>query len=253
MWEDIFTIISNLAFLIPFSLAVHYGYVLTAFDLMAQMLFSMAYHSCNSYSSACLGLSPMFWRHGDFFWAQYLIMRTALNLIHFRNRWVRPSLMIAGGTLIFLLQAWIGESMWLQFIIAFISLGGLLLYWGVYAFQRYMENPDRPWSELFPPYRWLYVAMGFALSGLACSLYVTEMLDHKLYWAIHSVWHMDAALGQFFVLLAWPPGIALHNQQEQAFLAKLIQKREDAPFLMVPVVAPHRRGLLHHRTPPSKF
>lgn len=251
MWEDVFTILSNLGFIFPFALAVHYGEVLTAFDLMAQMLFSMVYHSCNSYSGACLGLSPLIWRYGDFFWAQYVIFRTALLLIHFESRWTRPALMVTAGTVIFMLQRWIGESMWLQMGVAFVSLGGLLLYWIIYAMLRYSRG-QRP---LLPPYRWLYVCLGFALSALACSLYVTEMLNHRLYWAIHSVWHMDAALGQFYILLAWPPNTGPRNFESQSFLARLIEKPPVSPF-SVPVLMPRSGGRhkgLVHRTPPSKF
>lgn len=249
MWEDVFTILSNLAFILPFGLAVHYGQVLTAFDLMAQMLFSMGYHACNSYSGACLGLSPLVWRYGDFFWAQYLIFRTSLLLIHFESRWTRPALMVTGGTVLFMIQRWVGESMWLQLGVAFVSLGGLLLYWVIYA----IHSKNRGAPRLLPPYRWIYVCIGFALSALACSLYVTEMLNHRLYWAIHSVWHMDAALGQFFILLAWPPNTGPHNYDTQAFLAERIEKRQPNPFSVPIIIHRTSKGMsLVHRTPPSK-
>ena len=251
MWQDIFTVLSNLGFLLPFAFAVHYGYVLTAFDLMAQMLFSIGYHTCNSYSGACLGLSPLVWRYGDFFWAQYMIFRTALVLIHFESRWTRPALMVTAGGILFMVQRWVGESTWLQLGVGFASFGGLLFYWIVYAMNQYAKG-RRP---LLPPYRWLFVCLGFALSALACSLYVTEMLNHRLYWAIHSVWHLDAALGQFFILLAWPQDTGPRNMETQAFLAQPIEKRQGGPF-SVPVILQHRvasstKGLVH-RTPPSK-
>lgn len=252
MWEDIFTVLSNLGFLLPFALAVHYGYVLTAFDLMAQMLFSMGYHTCNSYSGACLGLSPLVWRYGDFFWAQYLIFRTSILLIHFESRWARPALMVTAGMVLFMVQRWVGESTWLQLGVAFVSLGGLLFYWIIYALNQHAKGKSG--RELLPPYRWLFVCLGFALSALACSLYVTEMLNHRLYWAIHSVWHLDAALGQFFILLAWPKDTGPRNMEKQAFLAQLIEKRQvgGGPF-SVPVLMKHNpsKGLVH-RTPPSK-
>lgn len=250
MLEDILTIVSNLGFLIPFAQAVHLGHVFVAFDLMAQLLFSMVYHTCNSFSGYCLSLSPTFWRNGDFFWAQYMIFRTALNLIHFRSRWTRPSLMIVAGVVIFFLQHWIGESTWLQFGVGFVSFGGLILYWIIYALAVYAKDPDAPFMSLLPPYRWQYVGFGFALSGLACSLYVTEMLNHRLYWAIHSVWHMDAALGQYFILLAWPPGEGIHNYDTQSFLAKPIEK---GPMLVPIAMAAHRpNARLVHRVPPSR-
>lgn len=252
MWEDVFTIVSNLGFLFPFALAVHYGYVLVAFDLMAQMLFSMGYHTCNSYSGACLGLSPLVWRYGDFFWAQYMIFRTALILIHFPNRWVRPALMLTAGGVLFMVQRWVGESTWLQLGVAFVAFGGLLIYWIIYALNAHAQGK----KSLLPPYRWLFVWLGFALSALACSLYVTEMLNHRLYWAIHSVWHMDAALGQFFILLAWPPNVGPRQFESQSFLARLIEKRNTTSPFNAPIVIHHlhtkKGGGLVHRTPPSR-
>mgnify|MGYP001764669841 CR=1 FL=1 len=181
-----------------------------------------------------------------------MILRTALNLIHFESRWARPAIMITGGTVIFMLQRWIGESMWLQFGVAFVALGGLVMYWIVYAWIRKARGADR----LLPPYRWLYVSLGFAMSGLACSLYVTEMLSHRLYWAIHSVWHIDAALGQFFILLAWPPNKGIRNFESQAFLAKFIENRAAAALVPVAQQPPRHHqagGQIVHRTPASKF
>lgn len=247
MWEDIFTVVSNLGFLLPFALAVHYGYVLTGFDLMAQMLFSMGYHACNSYNGFCLGLSPLVWRYGDFFWAQYMIFRTSLLLIHFESRWTRPALMVTAGAVLFMIQRWVGESMWLQLGVAFVSLGGLLIYWIIYALNHWAQG-QRP---LLPPYRWLFVCLGFALSALACSLYVTEMLNHRLYWAIHSVWHMDAALGQFFILLAWPPNVGPRDFAAQSFLARNANPFNARIIIRHQLGARATKGLVH-RTPASR-
>lgn len=216
MWEDIFTVLSNLAFIIPITKAWERDKLATLLVFAFQMVASMAYHSCNSFSGVCFGLSPHLLRDMDFFWAQYLIFLTSLNLILFPVsskawRWTPPLLMAAAGTIIFFLQRWIGESTYLQFAIAAVSLGGLVVYWIIYAVYRWMEY-DRD-GPLLPPYRWHYLTYGLALSGMASSLYVAEMQNHEMYWAIHSVWHVAAALGQYFLLMAWKKEVVMNPQR----------------------------------------
>lgn len=206
MWQDVFTVISNLAFLLPLVKAVQLERIFVAFVYLFQMLDSAAYHTCNSFGGICFGLSPLFWRHSDFFWAQFIPVFSTLNLIRFPSKprgwiWVRPTIWVLAGVTIFMLQRWIGESTWLQFGIVGVSLGGLLLYWAIYAWLQWLRDRDQ--ASLLPPYRWNNLAVGLSLSALASSLYVTEMQNHNLYWAIHSVWHVLAALGQYYLLKAW--------------------------------------------------
>jgi hypothetical protein len=243
MWEDIFTVLSNLAFIIPITKAWKRDKLGTVLVYTFQMFASAAYHSCNSFPGYCLGLRPTLLRDLDFFWAQYLIFLTPLNLIIFPTykkawRWTPPLLMVAAGTLIFFLQRWIGESTILQFSIAAVSLGGLILYWIVYAIYHWLER-DRDGS-LLPPYRWPYLTYGLALSGMASSLYVTEMQNHNLYWAIHSVWHLSAALGQYFLLQAREKAVV--TDPKRAILLQRITEKERWT-LPRPIV---------HRTPPSR-
>jgi hypothetical protein len=242
MWEDIFTVLSNLFFLIPISKAWEYNKLASVIVYSFQMFASAAYHTCNSFSGVCFGLSPRLLRDLDFFWAQYLIFLTALKLIDWPTsskawRWTPPLLMTVAGTVIFFLQRWIGESSVMQFAIAGVSLGGLVLYWIIYAAYRWMEH-DRD-GRLLPPYRWHYLTYGLAMSGMASSLYVTEMQNHNMYWAIHSVWHAAAAMGQYFLLMAWKKEV--HNDPRKAIILHAITERP--MILRYPIV---------HRTPPSR-
>lgn len=227
MWEDVFTIISNLAFILPIAEGWRRDKLATVLIYSFQMFSSGAYHSCNSFSDLCFGLPPRLLRDMDFFWAQYLIFLTALNLILFPTgtkfwKWLPPLLMAAAGTTIFLLQRWIGESTYLQFGIAAVGLGGLLTYWITYGCYRWMEV-DRD-GELLPPYKWRNLVFGLALSGLASSLYVTEMQSHNMYWSIHSVWHVAAAFGQYFLLKSWSRKRVV-NYQERAILLNPIRQK----------------------------
>jgi hypothetical protein len=233
-------VLSNAFFIIPITKAWEYNKLAAVLVYSFQMFASAAYHTCNSFSGVCFGLSPRLLRDLDFFWAQYLIFLTALKLIDFPTstklwRWTPPLLMTAAGTLIFFLQRWIGESTLLQFAIAGVSLGGLVLYWIIYAVHRWLQH-DRD-GRLLPPYRWHYLTYGLALSGMASSLYVTEMQDHTAYWAIHSVWHASAAMGQYFLLMVWKKKV--RNNPEKALLLQPITER---PF----------RYPMVHRTPPSR-
>lgn len=247
MWLDVFTVISNLAFILPIAEAWRRDKLWAVIVYTFQMFASGAYHSCNSFSGVCFGLSPRLLRDMDFFWAQYLIFMTTLNLIMFPTgnkvwRWVPPLLATAAGTVIFFLQRWIGESTFLQFGIAFVSLGGLVIYWIAYAIYRWLEvDRDGP---LLPPYKWHYLSYGLALSGMASSLYVTEMQNHNMYWAIHSVWHLSAAFGQYFLLKAWSRKRVM-NYRDRAILLHRIEE----PMLVKP-----GRLIMRfvHNTPPSR-
>lgn len=250
MWEDIFTVLSNLFFIVPISKAWERDKLASVLVYSFQMFASMAYHTCNSFSGVCFGLPPRLLRDMDFFWAQYLIFLTALNLIVFPVsskawRWTPPLLMAAAGTLIFFLQRWIGESTILQFAIAAVSLGGLVVYWIAYAVYRWLQY-DRD-GRLLPPYKWHYLTYGLALSGMASSLYVTEMQNHNMYWAIHSVWHMAAAFGQYFLLMAWPKQVVMNP--DRAILLNPIAERARMAGSDRPAIW---RFPIIHKTPVSR-
>lgn len=250
MWEDIFTVLSNLFFVIPISKAWERDKLASVLVYSFQMFASMAYHSCNSFSGVCFGLSPRLLRDMDFFWAQYLIFLTALNLIMFPTsnkawRWTPPLLMAVGGTLIFFLQRWIGESTFLQFTIAAVSLGGLVVYWIAYAIYRWVKV-DRD-GRLLPPYNWKYLTYGLALSGMASSLYVTEMQNHNVYWSIHSVWHMSAALGQYFLLMAWKKQV-VQNPARAILLNPIAERARNSPAERPAIW----RFPISHVAPPSR-
>jgi len=252
MWEDVFTVISNLAFLLPFALAVELERIFVAFVYLFQMIDSAAYHTCNSFSGICFGLSPLFWRHSDFFWAQFIPVFSVLNLIRFPSKprawiWVRPTIWVLSGVLIFMLQRWIGESTWLQFGIVGGSFIGLLLYWAIYAWNAWMRDRDQ--ESLLPPYRWNNLTLGLALSALASSLYVTEMQNHNMYWAIHSVWHVLAALGQYFLLKAW------HREDFKDYSTAVLARPIAAASRVLPAAFMTRRTRpikLRHVTPKSR-
>jgi Protein of unknown function (DUF3522) len=256
MWEDVFTILSNLAFIIPIAIAYQYDKLVTCLVFTFQMVASAAYHTCNSFSWGCFGLPPLLLRNLDFFWAQFIVFMTAFNLILFPTynkawQWTPPLLVAAAATTVFLLQRWIGESMMLQFGIVAFAFGGLLLYWIIYAIYMWLKDRDGP---LLPPYRWKYLTYGLALSGMSSSLYVTATQTHNLYWAIHSLWHIAAALGQTFLLMSWSKSLVNAKARPSTWILSVINSPGDAAAATATstkkAASATRRFI--HQAPPSR-
>lgn len=133
----------------------------------------------------------------DFFFAQWLIVLTALTFIDFPDEWefVERIIIIGSGFVIFLTEIALEESNYIQIVLAVVSLLMIVIYWIIYAVQN---------DGQFPPYDWSMLVMGLGCTALACNLYVTQLQYHALYWATHSNWHVLAPFGQYFFLLMLP-------------------------------------------------
>lgn len=212
MWEDAFTIASNLAFLLPLYESICRQRWIRAVNYAAIVISSSAYHGCNSFGNACLGLPPDTLRHMDFFWAQLIIPLTALYTIEWwSDAWYAAEtvLIFVAGFVLFIVQRYMGDSIYLQLVVSGASFGGIFAYWFLYAIRRcrkYDTSPSDPAASrrYLPKYRWEYFCGGIGLSGVAVALFAAEMLSHRHYWAVHSCWHVDAALAQVLMLNIWP-------------------------------------------------
>lgn len=212
----VLTVISNAWFIVPAALAITmylwtraWAYILMAFT-------SGSYHMCNSFN-LCL-FEANIHRKLDFFYAQLLIPITALALISFsRNRaWIERWIILSFGFGLFIVEVLTDEPFEVQIVVAGISVLMLLIYWAVYAYK----------YQKFPPYRWDAFASGFAVTALACVLFATQKNWHAGYPYIHSVWHLLAAAGQYWLLKA-----GTKRQDPNAALDKLIPTHvERAPF-----------------------
>jgi hypothetical protein len=207
---DIFTIVSNLAFLFPLEEAVEEQEWGPAIVYALIVLCSSLYHSCNSLANGCIGLSPDRLRNMDFFTAQLCIPIIALYAIRvWSDHWYafkEISLALLTVALYFA-QAYWGNSFYVQMLVAGLSFGAIFAYWGLYALRRWRKHQRPgagPVGHYLPKYNWYYFTFGISLSALAVSLYAAEMLDHRLYWATHSCWHLCAAFGQYWLLKIWP-------------------------------------------------
>lgn len=201
---DVLTIISNGAFILPAVESARRRRWTRFCIYLLVLVNSSIYHTCNSFAGQCAGLPPHVTREMDFFFAQLMIPLTALYVIDFPEElyWMERVLIILSAFIIFLVEQYFESTLLLQLILTGISLTFILIYWAWYALNSHHTKRQH---SILPPYRWPHFAMAIGLTAVASSLFVVEMIMPPFYWAVHSIWHVDAALAQYFLLLIWPP------------------------------------------------
>jgi len=192
-------ILSNGAFLLPACAAWSLGRYTRMCIFVLIIVASSMYHSCYAFGHTC-HLDPLHYQHLDFFFAQLVIPLTALYVVRFDDRWawLQRVAIVAFAFVIVMVQLTVGHSLIVQMVIAAVSLVVILGYWMGYNVVR-----GHTWStwELIPNiYHWDSLGQAVCLTGIACALFVTQMQAHTLYWAVHSVWHVSAALAQYHLL-----------------------------------------------------
>jgi len=66
--------------------------------------------------------------------------------------------------------------------------------------SKYADDDDR----LLPPYEWESFQEAISRTALACAFFVVELQTVRIYWAIHPLWHANAAFSQYFWAQIWP-------------------------------------------------
>jgi hypothetical protein len=229
---NIFTIVSNLWFIFPAIGAAMQDEWTTFMVPILIIINSSMYHACNSFSSTCV-FDAVIHREYDFFFAQLTIPLITLNVIEFKPGYygLKRVLLISAAYIISVLQNTVGESSYVQLGIAGVCILLIIVYWIGYAlYKQYTTG-----KMSLPDYNWDLFAVGIGLTGVACSLYSTEMQAPRLYWAIHSCWHADAALGWTFMQL-------IHKWQdpnaEFAALDRKVGQRASSPSSRVSLLQP---------------
>jgi hypothetical protein len=254
VWEDAFTIASNLAFVFPAVEAAERQFWPEAIIYFAVVLCSSLYHGCNSFGgTGCIGLPPHLLRDMDFYTAQLCIPLIALYAIKpWADSWYAfktIALSVVAMALFFAQRYW-GNAPDVQLLVAGLSFGAIFVYWGLYVLRQLRSTSKV--THYLPKYRWSYFALGIGLSGAAVSLYAAEMLNHQMYWAIHSCWHLDAALGQLMLLKIWP------RKEKRLYHDKKDDHKGKRVVLLGPLTDPHVYALpvprrdMHHLTPRSR-
>lgn len=213
---EVLLVISNAAFIIP-SIKAATLHKWTRSVLYFIMIFASSfYHVCKSSPPNCVFPAPIA-RKMDFFFAQTLIVVTALYLIYFPARFAfieRWAILLAMFAL-FVTEVFLNEPFSVQLIVAAVSLAVVIIYWCLYARFEYIVTGH----ARIPYYDWSSLCMGIALTALACTLFATQSNWFGGYPYVHSIWHVAAALGQFFVLNSRGAGNRL------AALDKSVEKR----------------------------
>lgn len=195
---------SNLAFVLPAIQSVNLHRWTMAGLYVLMILASSFYHACNNWAGDCV-LDSNVLRKTDFFFAQLLIVTTALYLIQFSPHWafVERWLILFAAVALFIVEVTMDEPFMAQVIIAGAAFALIVAYWIGYACvasaNATTEVPKRI-NPYFPPYDWEAFALGVALTALACVLFATQIAWHLGYPWVHCIWHTVAALGQFWIL-----------------------------------------------------
>jgi len=187
---DVLTIVSNLALLIPAITAARYHRWTRAWVFFWETWVSLLYHLCDSFS-VCL-FSYTVHHNLDFFFAQLLIVLAGLYVIVFPRgwEWLERGLIIVGAIAIIVLQVTLGGELIVQGAIVVVLFLGIIIYWCAAG---------------VPRYNWAMFLLGFSLTSSSVTLYILQNQWNQAFWAIHSLWHVAAALGQHYFLQIRPP------------------------------------------------
>lgn len=192
-----FSVISNLALLIPAFRAWKYNLLLRSFIFFVETFVSALYHTCDDYGVCAGSFSTL--QHFDFFYAQSFIVLNTLYFIHFSPlyEWLEWTLILwALFTIAWLQALFPGGSILIQAGIAIVSVGVILLYWLIWG---------------MPKYRWDKLTTGLALLCMAVIFYVFQNVYSPGYDWIHGLWHIAAALGTDFILQTRAPALEWQN------------------------------------------
>jgi hypothetical protein len=99
--------------------------------------------------------------------------------------WLHWVLLLTGAGLILMVEFLFDSELWVQGVIAFMSVGIVLIYWAFY-YGMYGKLPS---------YNWINLTIAVGLFMLATSMFSIQNLFPSMYWAAHGVWHTAAAIG----------------------------------------------------------
>ena len=193
---DILTILSNLFFLIPSATAFSRGWWIRGWVFFWMVWASFVYHLCDSFNVCIFSFTAH--HHIDFFFAQFLIVQTALFFPFYspKYKWVEPGLMVLGAIGLIVLQLLLPADLGVQAAIVVVAFIAIVIYWIVYTCTNDQKR--------FPPYNWIKMLLSISLIGCSITLYTVQNLWPDAYWGVHSLWHTAAAFGQHYFLFIKP-------------------------------------------------
>lgn len=196
-WADICQVISNIFLLLPAWVAWKYNLVFTTFLFVTECIVSTVYHIC-VFSSACLfGYSVL--HNLDFFFAQLLIVRAAAYLIFYpptKMFWEWIFLML-GCVVIIILEITLPGDLAVQAGIVGASLLIVIIYWFCNG-----GLPDYDMPRFY---------LGILLIVSSVLMFCIQGTWPDAVWAAHSLWHISASLGFYYLLQIKPPASIIQN------------------------------------------
>lgn len=200
---EVLSVISNAFFLIPCAQAIVLRHWTRAPLYFIMAIASSFYHACSSWAGACV-LDASIHRKTDFFFAQWLIVVTALYIIKFKGAWcfLERVLILFTAVVLFVVEVVSDEPFIIQVIIAGASFFAIIIYWIGFAIYSYKQSGGKRWG--IPEYDWDAFVLAVACTALACVLFATQRMWHQGYPWVHSIWHALAGMGQYWVLMTRP-------------------------------------------------
>lgn len=197
-YGEIFSVVSNLFLLIPAVAYTYYRRIWRAAVFYIETFVSGFFHLCLAFN-VCIFSFPVlkFW---DYFFATNIVLNAGLYLVHFTEStyYIEWILLIIGGGTIIILQLALPSALYVQAAIVLAVAVGVVIYWVVYA--------NTVGKGKLPPYDWYMLSIGLSLMALSVCLFVVQEVLPSTYWLTHSLWHIAAALGNYyFVYIKRPP------------------------------------------------
>lgn len=215
-WYAIFFLVaSNLAFIPVIWRSLQFRQYIRAVIFTGNLLSSSTYHLCKPVNGVCL-LPYYALGNFDFFFAILNPVVVALYLIPFDAiykdpvtgkyvgrgvkgavlvrhslRHIEQMMLLGYGFLIAILLA-LGFNSFVAFGVVGGSVSVIVLAAVLYNYSVYEIRPHFDWPDLV-------IALVLLATGSTLFI-VQEFMSPQLYWIVHSIWHVLAAVGQLYLL-----------------------------------------------------
>lgn len=216
MSENLFPILSNFFFLVPAVQAFRYGRITRAIIYALIPFTSGSFHACDE-GYSCVFPFVMH-KNLDYIFAILIIPLTALYFVHWGDVW-QPLERLLIIIFILLIAVIVNVQ---QDSESLIGLGIILLsavlvpviYWIGYAVNAAMQWPRPPLlccchknyngahgARYFPKYEWGALLAGVSLTSIGVYLFMVQgTLIYTWSYVLHSMWHIMAAFGQYYII-----------------------------------------------------
>lgn len=209
---EVLLTLSNLAFVVPATVAFSWGHFLLGFVYASVVPVSASYHLCDSFGLCMFRYSVH--RLLDYTFAGLTVPLTGLIFVYWRDRpekgargvgfpWLHKLFALYFAALTAILIVTTNGSMVSQIVLfgaAVLLIGGYwFVYWVVY--------------ERIPHYDWTALHIGLNLTLLSLLLFVVNSRYPSYYWGTHSLWHIFSAFGQAYIVRVVPPVAAYLNAE----------------------------------------